>query len=375
MKIENCVKELENQMKIDKEFFWSNPEAGLKEIKTSEYIVKRLKEMGYTNINTNVYATGIVATLEGNNPLEKCILFRSDIDAVVMDETGRCKHTCGHDAHMTILLSLAQILMNNKDKINGTIKLLFQPDEEGSGGAKQMIENGVLENPKVDKAFAIHVWSELKEDQICIKPGALMASTDPFEITVYGKGGHAGMPEKCVDTIYIANEIGKAVKEMAILDKEEKVVLGITAINAGNNNNVIPDKAYMKGICRTFNNDTRKIKKQKLVQKVEDIASKLGGRAELNFIGNYPATINSEKEAKEVESVAKNIVAEIVTDYTTMCAEDFSYFLEKVPGAMILVGCQQNEYFPQHNENFTVGINPILIGTQLFLDITKKYMM
>ena len=117
------------------------------------------------------------------------------------------------------------------------------------------------------------------------------------------------------------------------------------------------------------------IQKQKLVQKVEDIASKLGGRAELNFIGNYPATINSEKEAKEVESVAKNIVAEIVTDYTTMCAEDFSYFLEKVPGAMILVGCQQNEYFPQHNENFTVGINPILIGTQLFLDITKKYMM
>ena len=134
------------------------------------------------------------------------------MDAVIMDNTGRTKHTCGHNAHMTILLSLAKLLMDNKDKIKGTVKLLFEPDEEGSGGATPMIEKGVLENPKVDKVFAIHVWSELKEGTVGIKKGPVMASTDPFEITVYGKGGHAGLPEKCVDTIYIANVIGKIHK-------------------------------------------------------------------------------------------------------------------------------------------------------------------
>lgn len=165
MNIEKSVKDLEKQMIKDKEYLWNNPEPGLKEIKTSTYIKNRLKEIGYTDIKDSIYETGIIATLKGKED-GKCILFRSDMDAVIMDETGRAKHTCGHDAHMTILLSLAKLLIDNKNKIKGTVKLLFEPDEEGSGGAKHMIENGALENPKVDKVFAIHVWSELKEDTI-----------------------------------------------------------------------------------------------------------------------------------------------------------------------------------------------------------------
>ena len=376
MTIEKVVQDLEQQMCIDKEFFWSNPEAGLKELKTSEYIIKRLKEMGYTDINSNIYETGIIATFHGNQP-GKCILFRSDMDAVVMDNTGRVKHTCGHDAHMTILLSLAQILMDNKDKINGTVKLLFEPDEEGKGGANEMIENGALENPKVDRAFAIHVWSELKEDTIGIKAGPLMASTDPFKIDVFGRGGHAAIPEKCVDPIYIANKIGIKIKEMSVIPEkqDDKVVLGITSISGGTNNNVIPDKVCLKGICRTFNNQTREEVKEKLLRVVQEIATKESGRAELEFVGNYPCTINNSEEAKEIQNISTKIVQNVDTNYMTMCSEDFSYFLEKVPGAMILVGCGQDEYYPQHNENFRVGINPILIGTQVFFDIVKKYLM
>ena len=375
MKIEQIVKSLEEQMVIDKEFFWNNPEPGLREIHTSAYIKKRLEKMGYIDIDTNVYATGIVATLKGKEE-GPCILFRSDMDAVIMDDTGRVKHTCGHDAHMTILLSLAQILINNQSKIKGTIKLLFQPDEEGNGGANPMIEKGVLENPKVDKAFAIHVWSEIKEDCIAIKKGAVMASTNPFEITISGKGGHAAMPEKCIDTIYIANKIGMAIKEMSRNEEsEEKVVLGVTAITGGKNNNVIPDKVYLKGICRTFNNEIREKIKLDLKNKVEKIATEMGGKVEFKFIGNYPAVINSEEEAKEIQNLSTKIVQNVEKNYKTMCSEDFSFFLQKVPGAMIFVGCQQEEYYPQHNENFTVGIKPILIGTQLFYEIVKRYMM
>lgn len=240
-----------------------------------------------------------------------------------------------------------------------------------------MIENGALDNPKVDKAFAIHVWGELKEDTIGIKGGPIMASTDPFDITVYGKGGHAGMPEKCVDTIYIANLIGKMIKEMAQLNSEPdaKIVLGVTAITSGKNNNVIPDKAYIKGACRTYNNEIRKNIKEELKDKVEKLAEEMGGKAELKFIGSYPATINSKEEAEEIQKLSTDIVKNVETNYRTMCSEDFSYFLENVPGAMIFVGCQRDKYYPQHSENFTVGINPILIGTQIFYDIAKKYLM
>ena len=376
MNIEQEVIELKAQMKKDKEYLWNHPEKGLCEIKTSEYIKNRLKQMGYEDINTNIYATGIVATLKGDKK-GPCILFRSDMDAVVMDETGRTKHTCGHDAHMTILLSLAQILINNKDKIKGTVKLLFQPDEEGNAGAKFMVQNGALENPKVDKVFAIHVWSELKEDEIAVKEGAVMASSDPYDITVYGKGGHAAMPEKCVDTIYIANKIGIALKELAKIDVEidKKAIIGVTAISGGKTNNVIPDIVHMKGICRTNNNEIRKKMKNRIVETVEKIAKDMGGRAEVKFLVEYPVTVNSKEEAQEVQKIASEVVNRVITDYQTTTSEDFSYYLEKVPGCMIFVGCTKDKFYPQHSENFTVGENPILIGTQVFYNISKKYLM
>ena len=375
MNIEQIVLDLKEQMKKDKDYLWNNPEKGLCEFKTSNYIKKRLEEMGYEDINTNIYKTGIVATLKG---IEEgpCIMFRSDMDAVVMDETGRTKHTCGHDAHMTILLSLAKILIDNKDKIKGTVKLVFQPDEEGDAGAKFMVQNGVLENPKVDKVFAVHVWSELKEDEIAVKPGTVMASSDPYDIIVYGKGGHAAMPEKCVDTIYIANKIGIKLKEMAKInvEQEEKIISGVTAISGGKTNNVIPDKVYMKGICRTNNNKIRKEMKEKLVMTVENIAKEMGGRAEVKFLVEYPVVVNSKEEAIDVQNLAKKVVNNVITNYQTTTSEDFSYYLEKVPGCMIFVGCTKDEFYPQHSENFTVGENPILIGTQLLFDIAKKYL-
>ena len=375
MNIENDVLQLKKQLLIDKDFFWNHPERGLKEFETSNYIKTRLENMGYEEVNDNIYKTGIVATLKGVKTTP-CILFRADMDAVCMDDAGRMKHTCGHDAHMSIMLALAKLLIDNKDKLNGTVKLLFQPDEEGKGGAKPMILNGALENPNVDRVFAIHVWSEFKEDTVAIKEGPIMASTDPFYVTINGKSGHAAIPERCVNPIYIASEIIKKLEqiEKRINNSNRKIVLGITSIISGNNNNVVPEKAYLKGIFRTYNNKLREDLKQEIKETIENIAINKKGKAKIEFDNGYPATINTYKESKAIKDISRKVVKNVVTDYKTMCSEDFSYFLEKAPGALIFVGSRQKEYYPQHSENYTVGEKTMLIGVQIFYEIAKKYL-
>lgn len=377
MNIDECINNLLPQMRKDKEFLWNHPEEEFKELKTSEYIIKRLKEMGYENIKTNIAKTGVVAELQGKQYGE-CILFRADMDAVVMDENHRTKHTCGHDAHMTILLSLAQLLINNKDKIKGHVKLLFQPAEEGKGGAKPMIEAGVLENPNVDKVFALHVWSEIDEGKIGIKEGAVMASTDPFNITVKGKGGHAAIPEKCVDPIYISSSIAIALQGIVgrNVDPNETAVVGITAINGGNTNNVIPDEVKLKGICRTYNNELRKELLKRIETVSKNIAESMEGSVKIDHILEYPAVVNTKNEVEDIIDISKKIVGEnnIVTNYRTMCSEDFSFFLQERPGAFIFIGNRGENTAPQHNENYFVSEKSILIGAQVMYEIAKKYL-
>lgn len=377
MNIENDIINLLPQMRKDKQFFGNNPENEFEEIKTSQYILQRLKEMGYENISTNIAKTGVVAELHGVE-LGECILFRADMDAVIMDDNHRMKHTCGHDAHMAILLGLAQILIKNKNRIKGHVKLLFQPAEEGHGGARPMIDEGVLENPRVDKVFALHVWSEIDEGKVGIREGAVMASTDPFNIQVIGKGGHAALPEKCVDPIYIASSITIALQGIVgrNINPNDTAVVGITSINGGSTNNVIPDKVELKGICRTFNNELRK----ELLKRIENVAMKISesmnGSIEFKHILEYPAVVNSKSEAEDIKQIAKKIVGEdnIVTDYRTMCAEDFSFFLQERPGAFVLIGNRGENVAAQHNEDYLVSEKSILIGEQVLYEIAKKYL-
>ena len=375
MKIEECIKMLKKTMIADKEFLWNHPEKGFHEIETSKYIINRLEKLGY-DVKANIATTGIVAKLKGKEE-RPCIMFRSDMDALEMDNTGRMKHACGHDAHMTIMLALAELIIKNKEKIKGTIKLLFQPAEETSGGAKKMIEEGVLENPKVDCVFALHVWSELEKGTIGIKNGAVMASTNPFDITVYGKGGHGAIPEKCIDPIYISSSIVTNLQAIVgrNISPNETVILSITAINGGNSNNIIPEKVEMKGICRTFNNELIDYIKNRIVEVATNTAKSMNGKIEVKFKdGNYPAVINSKKYFELIKEIGKEIVGEnnIIDNYKTMCSEDFSYFLEERPGAFIFVGCKGEQYYPQHSENFYVDIDTILLGTQIMYEIVKK---
>ncbi|MBR3249870.1 MAG: amidohydrolase [Clostridia bacterium] len=377
MKIDENIKKLAPSIMQDKDFFWNHPEAGFKEFETSKYIIKRLQEIGFTEIHTEIAKTGVVAILRGKTE-HPCILLRSDMDAVCMDNNGRMKHTCGHDAHMSILLAVAELLFKNKDKLKGTVKILFQPAEDDIGGAKPMIDEGAMENPKVDKAFGLHVWSELPHGTIGIKEGAVMASTDPFTVKITGKGGHAAIPEKCIDPIYASSQI---IEELHNMDKqynkkERKVVLGITAVHGGSATNVIPETVEMKGICRTYDNQIRIELKQKLQEKMQDISKETGAKIKLKHIEERPVVVNSAEESQVIQQIATEIVGieNVVTNYKTMCSEDFSFFLQEVPGAFVFIGCQQEEYYPQHNENFKVDEKSILLGAQIMYNIAKRYL-
>lgn len=376
MQIDNEIIQMTTSIMQDKQFFWNHPEAGFKEFETSKYIIKRLKEIGYTEIQTEVAKTGVVALLRGKAE-HPCILLRSDMDAVCMDNNGRMKHTCGHDAHMSILLAVAELLFKNKDKLQGTVKILFQPAEDDIGGAKPMIDEGVMNNPKVDKAFGLHVWSELPHGTIGIKEGAVMASTDPFTVKITGKGGHAAIPEKCIDPIYVSSQI---IEELHNIDKkynaeERKVVLGITSVHGGSTTNVIPETVEMKGICRTYDNNIRTELKQKLQERMKKISKETGTKIELTHIEERPVVVNSPEDTQIIKQLATEIVGQenVITDYKTMCSEDFSFFLQEAPGAFVFIGCQQEEYYPQHNENFTVDEESIVLGVQVMYNIAKKY--
>ena len=377
MKLDNEIKELSSSIMEDKNFFWNHPEAGFKEFETSKYIIERLKQIGFTEIQTQIAKTGIVAVLHGKHE-KPCILLRSDMDAVCMDNNGRMKHTCGHDAHMSILLAVSELLFKHQEELQGTVKILFQPAEDDIGGAKPMIDEGVMENPKVDKAFGLHVWSELPHCTIGIKEGPIMASTDPFEISIKGKGGHAAIPEKCINPIHAVSKIIEELKqlEMNYNKNEKNVVLGITAVHGGSATNVIPDIVEMKGICRTFDNEIRRSLKQQLQEKMLEIEQKTNTQIVLHHIEERPVVVNSYDEAKTIQNIATEIVENenVITDYKTMCAEDFAFFLQEVPGAFVFIGCQQEEYYPQHNENFKVDEESILLGVQTLYNIAKEYL-
>lgn len=192
-----------------------------------------------------------------------------------------------------------------------------------------------------------------------IKDGPIMSATDPFEIIVTGKGGHAALPEKCIDPIYIASQIVLGIKGIIsnnILDTNEKIVLGITSIHGGSSYNLIPDTVKMKGICRTYNNELREKIKEVVQEVSRNIAKAMGASVEFNYPSSLPAVVNSKEEAEMVQKIAENIVGKenVITNYKTMCSEDFSHFLLNRSGAFVFIGCQGEVYYPQHNENFCV---------------------
>ncbi|KUO72358.1 MAG: hypothetical protein APF81_21905 [Desulfosporosinus sp. BRH_c37] len=379
MRISDDVLNLKDTLMMDKNYFNANPELGFLEYKTSNYISKRLSELGF-EVRENIAQTGVMGLIRGdaNKP---CIMFRADMDAILTDpdDPNSIKHACGHDAHMAILLGLANLLTQKKNSIKGTVKLVFQPGEEGLGGAASMIDQGVLEHPTVDKAFALHVWSEVEEGKIGICGGPVMASGDEFLIEILGKAGHAALPEKSIDAIFIASQVVVALQSIVSRNVSpiETVVVSICSISGGCNFNTICEKVTIKGTCRTYDNEVRRFVSERIKHIAVSIARSFGGDAVVEYIFKHPPVINSQEEAIQITKLSEQIVGSenVIKSYRTMCTEDFSHFQQKIPGTLTFIGCQSDKYYPQHNPNFYVNEKAMLIGLELFCSIAKKYLI
>ncbi|HYH11321.1 MAG TPA: amidohydrolase [Thermomicrobiales bacterium] len=344
----------------DRRHLHENPELGFQEVKTAAFVTERLQALGVEDIRTGINKTGVTGLIRGTGDgpgKDRVVLVRADMDALPILEENKVDykskndgvmHACGHDAHTAMLLGLARILTDRRDAFAGTVKLLFQPAEElPPGGAKGMIEEGVLEDPHVDVVLGLHVGSNLETGKISIGAGPIMAAADGYRITIQGKGGHGASPHLCVDPVLVGSHIVVALQTLVSreVDPTDQAVVSNCVFKAGEAFNVIPDTAQLAGTVRTFQKETRDLMERRITELAQGIAESMGAKATVDYTRGYPATVNDAGIAEVVRDAARQVVGEENVEVADpkMGAEDFSYFLEARPGCFFFVGTGNGE--------------------------------
>lgn len=352
------------------------PETAYTEKKTSAYVAEYLKREGF-EVQTGIATYGVVALLNTGRP-GPTLLLRADMDALpVTEETGLSfasthegvMHACGHDAHVAMVLVAASVLNRIKDELNGTIKFLFQPAEEGPGGAKPMIDEGVLENPKVDYSVGCHMWPEIPEGTIGVRAGPFMAAMDRFDIKIIGRGGHGAMPHMCVDALEVGTQVVSALQRISSrhMDPLEPAVVTVGMFQAGTAFNIIPSEAKLSGTTRTFNLDIWNSWAERLEKVVRGVCESMGAEFELAFAKGYPPTINDDSMAEVVRRCAQKTVGEdnVLEPERTMGGEDMSYFLQQSKGCFYVLGAGRQEFTPVHSPRFDFNEDVLTLGVEV----------
>ena len=334
--------------------FHAHPELGFHEIRTSGIVARELTSLGL-DVQTGIGGTGVVALLEGKKP-GKVVLARADMDALpIHEETGAIyastnagvMHACGHDAHTAMLLTVAKLLTAQRAHLSGTVKFMFQPAEEGMGGAEKMIEAGVLEKPRVDVALALHVWNEKPIGWIGITSGPVMASAEIFKIKIHGKGGHGALPHLAVDPLLAAAQITSALQGIVArnISPLQTAVVSVCTIHGGDAFNVIPAEVEMTGTIRTFEASVRTLVLERFEKIVHSVAEGMGCQVDIQVDKLTLAAINHPDVTGRVQDIARKLFTnyEIETNFRTMGSEDFSYVQEKVPGCFVFIGSANHE--------------------------------
>ncbi|KAF1854002.1 hypothetical protein Lal_00005215 [Lupinus albus] len=351
MPINNRIAAFQDDMTAWRRDIHAHPELGFEEKRTSDIVAAKLAEFGIT-VHRGLGGTGVVGTLTGlGTGSGRTIGLRADMDALPMPEANDFDHAsrhdgkmhaCGHDGHTAMLLGAARYLAETRN-FDGTVHFIFQPAEEGLGGAKRMIEDGLFQQFDCEQVYGLHNWPELPAGRIAVHPGPVMAAANQFEIHVTGHGAHAAMPHRGIDPVLVSAHIITAAQSLVSrgTNPAESAVVSITVVEAGTAANVIPDSARMRGTMRTFSEDNHRRIQEQFGRLVSSIAEGLGAKAELRFRPGYPATVNSEPEARIAAAAAAKVVGDenvIWAPDPTMAAEDFGYMLKERPGAYIWLG-------------------------------------
>ena len=367
----------------------ANPELGLELPETRQAVLEALEGLDL-DLRESRETSGVVATLRGARP-GPTILLRADMDALPMrEETGLdfaskregSMHACGHDAHVAMLAGAARLLGRRRDALAGNVKLLFQPGEEGYAGARILIGEGLLDDePRVASAFAIHVDPLLPIGVVATRPGPMMAATDIFSIDLSGRGGHASMPHQTVDSIPVACEIVTALQALVSrrADAFDPVVLSVTRIQAGPTHNVIPATAQLLGTFRSISEKARSEVREGIERVARGVAAAHQVEVQVHQLPGYPVTVNDAEFAGFVRQVATDLVGEPgVVDMRApvMGAEDFSYILERVPGAMVFLGVRptRGEASPIHSNRMVLEESAMATGIALHAAIALRYL-
>jgi amidohydrolase len=351
------------------------PEVGYTEEKTSAYVADYLNREGL-EVQTEIAQFGVVGLLETGKP-GPTLMIRADMDALLLQEdTGLqfasthdgVMHACGHDAHMAMGLGAATVLSRIKNEFSGTIKFIFQPAEEGPGGAKPMIEAGVMENPKVDYAIGCHVWPEIPEGTIGVRSGPFLAAMDRFDLKIIGQGGHGAMPHMCIDALEVGTQVVNALQRISSrhMHPLEPTVVTVGSFHAGTTFNIIPGEAEMCGTTRTFNLDIWDSWEQRLEKVVRGVCESMGADFELKFSKGYPPTINDDDISEVVRCCAAEVVGQekVVEPAKTMGGEDMSYFLQRSKGCFFALGVGREGYAPVHNPRFMFNEDILTLGVE-----------
>lgn len=371
---------IENWLISVRRDFHKHPELGMEEFRTRDKIIGYLDEMGI-EYKKDIANTGIVAIIKGKEG-SKTVALRADMDALPIDDEKKVEyksnfcgkmHACGHDAHMSILLGAAKILNDMKDNLKGNIKLIFQPAEETVGGAKFMIYDGVMENPKVDVIFGLHVDPEIPVGNIGIKYDQMNASSDTIKIIIHGESTHGAYPHTGIDAIYISGQIITAIQSIVSrnIDPRDCAVITIGIIHGGTQGNIIANKVEMIGTVRTINIDTRNKTIDRIESIVKNICESLGGNGELIREEGYPPLINDNGVVNKIKENGVDILGEeniVRMKDISLGVEDFAYFLQNTSGAFFRLGCRNEEkgiIYEGHTNLFDIDEDCLPIGVAM----------
>ena len=329
----------------------AHPETGFEEFKTARHICARLDALGI-DYQTGLAGTGVVATIEGTIPGDRIIGFRAELDALPMSEQNRfahaskhpgAMHACGHDGHCSILLGLAEHLVNRRD-FAGKVRLIFQPAEEGLAGGRKMVEDGLFEQFPVDEIYSIHNWPDLDKSTVGVLSDAIMASAHGLKFTIRGVGGHGAMPHLCTDQLGIACHVMSALNTFSArrICPTDSIVISMTRVEAGTALTVLPDQVSFDGAIRILSDETTRRVYDEIPQMIEGIAAAFGARADVDLKEIYPVTRNRADHARKVAHAASAAGLALQTDESglkpSMASEDFSFMLNEKPGCYIWLG-------------------------------------